>query len=378
MQVVEDHRAPRYRVHAQAGHREFGRAAGLHRVEIDADGAQPVAGQGPVAFDGAGRRVVAVRAIFLAGRVTQHGQALGMRQVDAGRRRHPQLHHAQRAGFQQRIDAGIAAGADLDRQRLPGRRIDRLRMFQIWPRAGDQQPAFVGGQQLVDHRHPRPFAQCARWRRQQGVFQRQLPRRRGGARRRQGERGQPCEAVRFDLRPQVRSHIGLRLAAFAVGQPFGHQRCGDGVAARGGAFQQLHAQRLVFGMRFAPEMHRRSQQRRWKIRLHGAQQAFVDAAVARQRHAAQCDLHQEIAGRGMPGLLGALEPGDGVARFRRAADPIQPHPRVFELRADVSGFRSASMPVLRFFHPLFRHQRIRQRERVFDRPGFGRGLQFVE
>ena len=57
-----------------------GIAAVLDVVEVHADRAQAVAGLGPVRFGRTRGQIVAVRAVLLAGQVTQHRQALGMRQ----------------------------------------------------------------------------------------------------------------------------------------------------------------------------------------------------------------------------------------------------------------------------------------------------------
>ena len=107
-------------------------------------------------------------------------------------------------------------------------------------------------------------------------------------------------------------------------------------------------------------------------------QTFVDAPIARQRHAAQRDLHQQIAGQRMSRLFRTQQPLRRGLRRGRTGDAVQPHPRVFHLRLDMPRLRCAQMPVLRIVHALRVGQRERQREGVFGRTGFGSGLQFGE
>ena len=128
-------------------------------------------------------------------------------------------------------------------------------------------------------------------------------------------------------------------------------------------------------MRLAAEMDRRAQQRGRKIRLHRTMQAFVDASIAGQRHAAQRDLHQQVRRCRMPGLLRTQQPLRRGLRRSHVGNAVQPHPRVFDLRFDKAGFGRAQMPLLRIGHPLRFGQRHGIRESVFGRAAFGGGLQ---
>ena len=129
-------------------------------------------------------------------------------------------------------------------------------------------------------------------------------------------------------------------------------------------------------MRFASEVDGRGQQRRRKIRLHGAMQAFVDAPVARHRHAAQRDLHQQFRGHWVACLFRAQQPLRRGLRRRRAGNPVQPYPRVFDLRLDMPGLSGTQKPTLRVVHALRIGQCQCECEGLIGRTAFGRGLQF--
>lgn len=176
-EIVENHRTPWKRFHAQFRHRKFGRAARVHRIQINADGTDAVAGMRAVHLQGARRQVIAMRSILLARQIAQHGQLFCIGQIDAGGSGHAQLRHAQRGVFQQRVEARLAARAHLQGMGHAGERIGGLRVVQMRLCAGDQQPAFVGGEETVDHRDARLRAQGPhRWRRQ-CVLDRELTRR---------------------------------------------------------------------------------------------------------------------------------------------------------------------------------------------------------
>ena len=237
-EVVEDHRASRQRIDAQPGHRELGRPAGLHGIEIHADRADAIAGVRTIHPQGARRQIVPMRPVLLAGQIAQNSELLGVGQIDARCRGHAQLRQPQRGAFDQRVETRLAAGAHGQGVGHAGERVGGLRIVQMRARAGDQQPAFVGGKQTVDHRHPRLCTQYARRRRRQHLFDQQLPRRSiSRHRRRQREVGQSLRTIGHELRPQIFSGLRLRFAAFAVRQTLRHQHCGNGAAAAGGALQ---------------------------------------------------------------------------------------------------------------------------------------------